>query len=100
MRRNAPDSYLGMKLVHLPASRSKSLETPANTALAATTSRHSSPAVAVVFNAANAPFFPIFRLRGVPAATHVDGLEWQRAKWGGAGRRYYRARRGLRRPLV
>ena len=26
----------------------------------------------------------------MPAATHVDGLEWQRAKWGGAGRRYDR----------
>jgi glycosyltransferase involved in cell wall biosynthesis len=23
-------------------------------------------------------------------AVHVDGLEWKRAKWGGAGRRYYR----------
>ncbi len=90
--RNAPDSYLGMKLVHLPALRSKALETLSNTALAAThlaaTSRQQ---VAVVFNAANAPFLPIFRLRGVPTATHVDGLEWQRAKWGGAGRRYYRA---------
>jgi glycosyltransferase involved in cell wall biosynthesis len=90
--RNAPDSYLGMNLVHLPALRSKALETLSNTALAAThlaaTSRQQ---VAVVFNAANAPFLPIFRLRGVPTATHVDGLEWQRAKWGGAGRRYYRA---------
>jgi len=90
--RNAPDSYLGMKLVHLPALRSKSLETLSNTALAAThlAATHRQQ-VAVVFNAANAPFLPIFRLRGVPAATHVDGLEWQRAKWGGAGRRYYRA---------
>jgi hypothetical protein len=89
--RNAPASYLGMDLVHLPALRSKALETLSNTALAAThlaaTSRQQ---VAVVFNAANAPFLPIFRLRGVPTATHVDGLEWQRAKWGGAGRRYYR----------
>ncbi len=89
--RNAPTSYLGMELVHLPALRSKALETLSNTALAAThlaaTSRQQ---VAVVFNAANAPFLPIFRLRGVPTATHVDGLEWQRAKWGRAGRRYYR----------
>ena len=90
--RNAPTRYLGMDLVHLPALRSKALETLSNTALAAThlaaTSRQQ---VALVFNAANAPFLPIFRLRGVPTATHVDGLEWQRAKWGGAGRRYYRA---------
>ena len=89
---NAPDSYLGMQLVHLPALRSKALETLSNTALAAShlaaTGRQQ---VAVVFNAANAPFLPIFAMRGVPTATHVDGLEWQRAKWGGAGRRYYRA---------
>ena len=93
---NAPDHYLGMKLVHLPALRNKSLETLSNTALASThlavTSRQQ---VAVVFNAANAPFLPIFRVRGIPTATHVDGLEWRRAKWGGAGRRYYRTAEAL-----
>jgi hypothetical protein len=31
------------------------------------------------------------RLRRIPVATHVDGLEWKRAKWNGAGQRYYRA---------
>ena len=40
-----------------------------------------------MFNAANAPFLPLLRARGIPTALHVDGLEWQRAKWGGAGRR-------------
>jgi glycosyltransferase involved in cell wall biosynthesis len=88
---NAPDRYLGMDLIHLPAMRIKSLETLSHTALASThMAARRRQQVAVVFNAANAPFLPIFRLRGVPAATHVDGLEWQRAKWGGAGRRYYR----------
>jgi glycosyltransferase involved in cell wall biosynthesis len=28
-------------------------------------------------------------------ATHVDGLEWKRAKWGGGGRRYYRRAESL-----
>ena len=27
---------------------------------------------------------------GIPVATHVDGLEWKRSKWQGAGQRYYR----------
>ncbi|MGZ5493601.1 MAG: DUF1972 domain-containing protein, partial [Thermoanaerobaculia bacterium] len=27
--------------------------------------------------------------RGIPVAVHVDGLEWKRSKWSGAGRRYY-----------
>jgi glycosyltransferase involved in cell wall biosynthesis len=88
---NAPDRYLGMDLIHLPAARVKSLETLSHTALAsAHMTAKGRQQVAVVFNAANAPFLPIFRARGVPTATHVDGLEWQRAKWGGAGRRYYR----------
>ena len=44
-----------------------------------------------MFNAANAPFLPLLRAARIPVAVHVDGLEWQRAKWAGAGRRYYRA---------
>ena len=86
-----PDEFLGMKLVQLPAVRSKTLETLSHTALsvahAATTARHDA---AFVFNAANAPFVPLLRLRGIPTAVHVDGLEWQRGKWGPAGKRYYR----------
>ena len=46
--------------------------------------------MAFVFNAANAPFVTLLRARGIPAAVHVDGLEWLREKWGGAGRAYYR----------
>jgi glycosyltransferase involved in cell wall biosynthesis len=46
--------------------------------------------VAVVFNSANAPLVPFLRARGIPVATHVDGLEWKRAKWQGGGRAYYR----------
>jgi glycosyltransferase involved in cell wall biosynthesis len=49
----------------------------------------------ILFNAANAPLLPALRARGLPVATHVDGLEWKRAKWGGAGRRYYRAAEAL-----
>ena len=85
-------SYLGMKLVHLPAPRSKQLETLVHSALSTAhligSRRHDA---AIVFNAANAPFVPLLKARGLPTAVHVDGLEWQRAKWAGAGRRYYRA---------
>ncbi len=43
-----------------------------------------------MFNSANAPLLPLIRAARIPVATHVDGLEWQRAKWGGVGQRYYR----------
>lgn len=85
-------SYLGMRLVHLPALRVKAAETLSHTALSIIHSlTRSKPDVALVFNAANAPFLPLLRARGVPVAVHVDGLEWKRGKWGPAGRRYYRA---------
>jgi glycosyltransferase involved in cell wall biosynthesis len=85
------DTYLGMELVHLPAARKRSLETLSHSALSVGhLLRHRTDA-AFVFNAANAPLLPLIRAARIPVATHVDGLEWQRAKWGGAGRRYYRA---------
>lgn len=89
-------THLGMRLVQLPAAKRKTLETLSHTALStlhAVTRGH--PDVAVVFNAANSPFLPALRLRGIPVATHVDGLEWKRAKWGGSGKRYYRVAEAL-----
>ncbi|MCB9392605.1 MAG: DUF1972 domain-containing protein [Acidimicrobiaceae bacterium] len=86
------DEHLGMRLVHLPALRTKSLETLTHSALSAAhaaVQRRTHDAV-FVFNGANSPWIPFFRARRMPVAVHVDGLEWRRAKWGGAGRRYYR----------
>ena len=94
-RRNDDDStpasdYRGMSLVHLPAMRRRSLETLSHTGLSvAHLVRHRTDA-AIVFNCANAPFLPVLKARGIPFATHVDGLEWRRAKWGRNGQRYYK----------
>ncbi|WP_186759070.1 DUF1972 domain-containing protein [Arthrobacter alpinus] len=84
------DSYLGMDLVHLPALRRRSLETLSRTGLAVGHMLAHKPDVAIVFNAANAPWLPFIRAARIPVATHVDGLEWQRAKWGKIGKKYYR----------
>lgn len=85
------EEHLGMRRVVLPAVRRRSLETLSHTALSvghAVVARRCD--VAFVFNAANAPLLPVLRLSRVPVATHVDGLEWKRAKWGPRGQRYYR----------
>ncbi|MEZ0164098.1 DUF1972 domain-containing protein [Kineococcus sp. LSe6-4] len=94
--------HRGMELVPLPAVRRRSLETLSRSALAVAhlgagrlrsrLGRRGGADVdaAIVFNAANAPFLPVLRAVGVPVATHVDGLEWKRAKWGPAGQGYYR----------
>lgn len=87
----APQDYLGMELVHLPALRKRSLETLSHTGLSVAHLVRRRTDVALVFNAANAPFLPIVRAAKVPVATHVDGLEWKRAKWGGVGQRYYKS---------
>ena len=86
-----PRSYLGMRLVHLPALRFRSLETLSHTGLSVGHLFARRPDAALVFNCANAPFLPVIRAARVPVATHVDGLEWRRAKWGRAGQRYYKA---------
>lgn len=89
------ESYLGMQLVHLPIVRRRSLETLAHTALSVVHSALTRADAAVVFNAANSPLLPVLRARRIPVATHVDGLEWRRAKWGPVGRRYYRLAESL-----
>ncbi|WP_200938831.1 DUF1972 domain-containing protein [Modestobacter sp. Leaf380] len=90
-----PDTHLGMQLVHLPAARKRALETLSHTALSVGHLVAHRPDAAFVFNAANAPLLPVIRAARVPVATHVDGLEWKRTKWSGAGRRYYRAAEAL-----
>lgn len=40
------------------------------------------PDVALVMNVANGFWLPLLRMRGVPTVVNVDGIEWERAKWG------------------
>jgi glycosyltransferase involved in cell wall biosynthesis len=87
---NEPSTYKGMSLVHLPAMRRRSLETLTHTTLSVAHLLAHRTDVAILFNCANAPLLPALRVGGVPVATHVDGLEWKRAKWGKLGSRYYR----------
>lgn len=83
--------HRGMRVVHVPSVPVKQLETLSRTGIATVRALAGvKPDVAFVFNAANAPYVSLLRARGIPVAVHVDGLEWRRAKWGGAGRAYYR----------
>ena len=91
----APAQHRGMDLVHLPAVRRRSVETLSHTALSVAHLAAHPVDAALVFNAANAPLLPGVRARGIPVATHVDGLEWKRAKWGRGGQAYYRRAEAL-----
>ncbi|WP_354236206.1 DUF1972 domain-containing protein [Arthrobacter sp. UYEF3] len=90
-----PASHLGMELVHLPAWRRRTLETLSHTGLSAAHAVGAGFDAAIVFNAANSLWLPVIRAAGVPVATHVDGLEWKRAKWGPSGKKFYRIAEAL-----
>jgi glycosyltransferase involved in cell wall biosynthesis len=94
-REPGPAEHLGMRRVQVAAVRHKALETLSSTAVALVDVVRHRPDVVVMFNAANAPLLPPLRARRIPVATHVDGLEWRRAKWRGGGRRYYRTAEAL-----
>lgn len=82
--------YLGMELVTLPTLKTRSFDTLVHTGLSSMHLLSHRTDVAFVFNSANAPFLPVLRAASIPVATHVDGLEWKRAKWGPVGQKYYR----------
>jgi glycosyltransferase involved in cell wall biosynthesis len=48
------------------------------------------PDVALVLNVANGLWLPLLRARGIPVALNVDGIEWERQKWGPAAKAVFR----------
>jgi glycosyltransferase involved in cell wall biosynthesis len=48
------------------------------------------PDAALVMNVANGYWLPMLRLLGIRTVVNVDGLEWQRAKWGRVARAVFR----------
>ncbi|HEY8185359.1 MAG TPA: glycosyltransferase [Pyrinomonadaceae bacterium] len=83
--------YHGVRLKVLPTIRHKYFDTVVHAFLSAIHAVSSRFDVALICNAANAPFAPILRFTGTPVAINVDGLEHKRKKWGWLGRRYYMA---------
>ncbi|MFZ2174972.1 MAG: glycosyltransferase [Rhodococcus sp. (in: high G+C Gram-positive bacteria)] len=49
------------------------------------------PDVALVLNVANGFFLPLLKARGIPTVVNVDGIEWEREKWGTRARQVFRA---------
>ena len=84
-------SYLGMRVVRLPAPRAKYFETVLHTLFAAFHVLRQDYDVVYVCNSANIPAVILLRLFRRQIVLNVDGLEWKRKKWSGIGRAYYRA---------
>jgi len=48
------------------------------------------PDVALVMNVANGYWLPLLRAFGIPTLVNVDGIEWDRAKWGRLAKAVFR----------
>lgn len=48
------------------------------------------PSVALVMNVANGYWLPLLQRQGIPTVVNVDGIEWERAKWGTAAKSVFR----------
>ncbi|MBD8703978.1 glycosyltransferase [Frigoribacterium sp. CFBP 13712] len=48
------------------------------------------PDVVLIMNVANGFWLPLLKLRGIPTLVNVDGIEWERAKWGRLAKAVFR----------
>jgi glycosyltransferase involved in cell wall biosynthesis len=83
-------SYSGMRIIRLPAPRSKYLETVVHSLFAAADAAFRRYDVVYVCNSANIPAVMLLMVARKTVVLNVDGLEWQRAKWNSLGKAYYR----------
>lgn len=88
-RGEGPDSWRGMRRVQRSAIRQREMETLSHTGSSALHVLRERPDLAIVFNAANAPWVALLRAAGIPTVLHVDGHDGRRSKWGPWGARYY-----------
>lgn len=84
-----PLEYKGVRLIYLPSIETKNLGTFTHSlaCMADVIRRHVD--VLLVTNVANAFHCVIPRLFRIPCALNVDGVEWQRGKWGPLGKAYF-----------
>jgi glycosyltransferase involved in cell wall biosynthesis len=87
--RERPPTYKGVRLFYLPSVETKSLGTFTHSlaCVADVVRRHAD--VVLVTNVANALHCLLLRLLRQNCALSVDGIEWQRGKWGPMGKLYF-----------
>jgi glycosyltransferase involved in cell wall biosynthesis len=87
--RHTSNEFLGVRLVYLPTLRHKYFDTLAHTAISTLHLLFHPVDVALYCNAANAIYTWMPRLRGIPVALNVDGLERKRKKWNRLAQAWY-----------
>lgn len=79
----------GIECIYTPAIEKKSLTQLTHSFFSMVHACFSNVDVIFVVNSGNGPFGLISRLFGKPTVINVDGLEWLRPKWKGAGSKYF-----------
>lgn len=79
-----------LRIIWTPTIETKSSSTLSHGLTSAVHAAASRPDVALVCNVANGFFLPLLRAAGVPTVVNVDGMEWEREKWGKAARTVFR----------
>lgn len=87
--RYAGGTYKGVSLLYLPTIRHKYFDTIVHTFFSTLHLLYRGADVALYCNGANALFTILPRLRGIPVALNVDGLERKRKKWNRLARSWY-----------
>ncbi len=82
--------YQGIRLKRVNAIRSKSLETLTASFFASIHAIFHRSKIIMVMNLANMPFAALLWLVGKKVLINVDGLEWERKKWGRLAKFYFK----------
>lgn len=82
VRADDPDRDPRVRVIETRGLERKSLSTLTYGFTAARHAAKQKPDVALVMNVANGYWLPILKRAGIPTLVNVDGIEWDRAKWG------------------
>ncbi|MCL5267432.1 MAG: glycosyltransferase [Bacteroidetes bacterium] len=93
--REKTDDFHGVKLIYLPAWKSKHLETITNTFISVIHVLMNPQNAVILYGVGNSVFIPLLRLFSIPVVSVVDGADWERKKWGKLAKSFLKASRYL-----
>jgi len=85
-----PREIKGVRLRFLGSIETKSLGTMSNSLLSIFCVIQEKNDLVVLFNLGPGIFVPLLKLFGIKVITHLDGVEWERGKWGRLARKMFR----------
>ncbi|MGK5169814.1 glycosyltransferase [Geodermatophilus sp. CPCC 205761] len=89
-RPDDPERDARIATVDTPGRESRSLSTLSYGLTSSLHAARTRPDVALVMNVANGYWLPLLKARGIPTVVNVDGIEWDRDKWGRLARSVFR----------